>query len=65
MQSIAEWQKLKLRKAGRHNNILINTVGSPLADSSVVNSDSKDVVADTRNVVLVVMAIGVLVIAFR
>ena len=64
MQAIAEWQKLKLRKAGRHNNILINTPDSTPADTSV-KSDRKDVVADTRNFALVVMAIAVFVIAFR
>ena len=64
MQSIAEWQKLKLRKAGRHNNILINTADSTPADTSV-NSDRKDVVADTRNFALVVIAIAVSVIVFR
>jgi hypothetical protein len=61
MQFLTEWQKLKLRKARNHNNFLIN---STHADNGV-SSDRKDVVADTRNFALVVMAIAIFVIAFR
>jgi hypothetical protein len=65
MQFFTEWQKLKLRKAaGNHNNFLINMVNSTHADNSV-SSDRSDVVADTRNFALVVMAIAIFVIAFR